>query len=116
MPRSSSSVPTRHRRNKILKAARGYYGGKHRLFKSAKEQVEKGLQYSYRDRKVRKREFRRLWIARINAATRQYGMSYSTFIDALNKNNIQLNRKVLADLAVNDSNAFAQIVASVKAK
>ncbi len=116
MPRSSSSVPTRQRRNKILKAARGYYGGKHRLFKSAKEQVEKGLQYSYRDRKVRKREFRRLWIARINAATRQYGMSYSTFIDALNKNNIQLNRKVLADLAVNDINAFAQIVASVKTK
>ncbi|NOY58355.1 MAG: 50S ribosomal protein L20 [Calditrichaeota bacterium] len=116
MPRSSSSVPTRHRRNKILKAARGYYGGKHRLFKSAKEQVEKGLQYSYRDRKVRKREFRRLWIARINAATRQYGMSYSTFIDALNKHNIQLNRKVLADLAVNDISAFGQIVSSVKAK
>lgn len=116
MPRSSSSVPTRHRRNKILKAARGYYGGKHRLFKSAKEQVEKGLQYSYRDRKVRKREFRRLWIARINAATRQYGMSYSTFIDALNKHNIQLNRKVLADLAVNDISTFGQIVASVKAK
>ncbi len=116
MPRSSSSVPTRHRRNKILKASRGYYGGKHRLFKSAKEQVEKGLQYSYRDRKVRKRAFRRLWIARINAATRLYGMSYSTFIDALNKNNIQLNRKVLADLAVNDISAFGQIVASVKAK
>ncbi|NIA29166.1 MAG: 50S ribosomal protein L20 [Actinobacteria bacterium] len=116
MPRSSSSVPTRHRRNKILKAARGYYGGKHRLFKSAKEQVEKGLQYSYRDRKVRKREFRRLWIARINAATRQYGMSYSTFIDALNKHNIQLNRKVLADLAVNDISAFGQIVSSVKTK
>jgi len=116
MPRSSSSVPTRHRRNKILKAARGYYGGKHRLFKSAKEQVEKGLQYSYRDRKVRKREFRRLWIARINAAARQYGMSYSTFIDALNKHDIQLNRKVLADMAVNDISAFGQIVSSVKAK
>ena len=114
MPRSHSSVPTRHRRKKYLKAARGYYGGKHRLFKSAKEQVEKSLQYAYRDRKVRKREFRRLWIARINAAARQFGMSYSTFIDALNKHDIKLNRKVLADLAVHDIKAFEQIVTSVK--
>ncbi len=115
MPRSSSSVPTRHRRNKILKAAKGYYGGKHRLFKSAKEQVEKGLQYSYRDRKVKKREFRRLWIARINAAARQFGMNYSTLIDGLNKKNIQINRKILADLAVKDIKAFEEIVTIIKA-
>lgn len=115
MPRSSSSVPTRHRRNKILKAAKGYYGGKHRLFKSAKEQMEKGLQYAYRDRKVKKREFRRLWIVRINAAARQFDMNYSSFIDGLNKKNIQLNRKVLADLAVKDLKAFEEIVTIIKA-
>ena len=115
MPRSSSSVPTRHRRNKILRAAKGYYGGKHRLFKSAKEQVEKGLKYSYRDRRVRRREFRRLWTIRINAAARLFGMNYSTLIDAMKKNNIQINRKMLADLAVNDVKAFEQLVQSVKA-
>ncbi|MBN2413496.1 50S ribosomal protein L20 [candidate division KSB1 bacterium] len=115
MPRSSSSVPTRHRRNKILKAARGYYGGKHRLFKSAKEQVEKGLQYAYRDRKVKKREFRRLWITRINAAARQFDMNYSSVIDGLNKKNIQINRKILADLAVKDIKAFEEIVTIIKA-
>ena len=113
MPRSSSSVPTRQRRNKVLKAAKGYYGGKHRLFKSAKEQVEKGLQYAYRDRKVRKREFRRLWIARINAAVRPYGLNYSTFIHRLGENNVQIDRKLLADLAVNDAKAFEAIVTSV---
>jgi len=115
MPRSSSSVTTRHRRNKILKAAKGYYGGKHRLFKSAKEQMEKGLQYAYRDRKVKKREFRRLWIARINAAARQFDMNYSFFIDGLKKKNIQLNRKVLADLAVKDLKAFEEIVTIINA-
>ncbi len=115
MPRSSSSVPTKHRRNKVLKAARGYYGGKHRLFKSAKEQVEKGLQYAYRDRKAKKREFRRLWIARINAAVRPYDLNYSTFIHLLNEKDIQIDRKVLADLAVNDSKAFEEIVTSIKA-
>jgi large subunit ribosomal protein L20 len=115
MPRSSSSVPTRHRRNKILKAAKGYYGGKHRLFKSAKEQVEKGGQYSYRDRRVRRREFRSLWIARINAASRLFGMNYSTLISALNKKDIQINRKILADMAVNDIKAFEQVIVSAKA-
>src|SRR3990172_344827 len=115
MPRSSSSVPTRHRRNKILRAAKGYYGGKHRLFKSAKEQVEKGLKYSYRDRRVRRREFRRLWTIRINAAARLFGMNYSTLINAMKKSNIQINRKMLADLAVNDVKAFEQLVQSVKA-
>lgn len=115
MPRSSSTVPTKHRRNKILKAAKGYYGAKHRLYKTSKEAVEKSLQYSYRDRKVRKREFRKLWIARINAAARQFGMSYSAFIDALNKKDVQLNRKILADLAVHDIKAFEDIVSAVKA-
>jgi len=115
MPRSSSSVPTRHRRNKVIKAASGYYGAKSRLFKTSKEAVEKSLQYAYRDRKVRKREFRKLWIARINAGSRQFGMSYSAFMNALAKNNIQLNRKVLADLAVNDIKAFEDLVSSVKA-
>jgi len=115
MPRSSSSVPTRRRRNKYLKAAKGYYGGKHRLFKSAKEQVEKGMQYAYRDRRVRRREFRRLWIARINAAARMFDMSYSQLIDGMNKKGLEINRKILADLAVRDINAFEEIVKTVRA-
>ena len=115
MPRSSSSAPTRRRRNKYLKAAKGYYGGKHRLFKSAKEQVEKGMLYAYRDRRVRRREFRRLWITRINAAARMFGMSYSQLIDGMNKKGLEINRKMLADLAVRDIKAFEEIVKSVKA-
>jgi large subunit ribosomal protein L20 len=115
MPRAHSSVTTRHRRNKILKAAKGYWGGKRRLFKSAKEQVEKSLQYQYRDRRVRRREFRSLWIARINAAARMYGMSYSQLIGALDQKGIEINRKMLADLAVYDIKAFEQIVNSAKA-
>ncbi|MBN1999905.1 50S ribosomal protein L20 [candidate division KSB1 bacterium] len=114
MPRSHSSVPTKHRRNKILKAAKGYYGGKSRLFKSAKEQVEKGLQYSYRDRKKRKSEFRKLWIVRINAAARQFGMSYSALINGMEKKNILINRKMLSDIAVNDIKTFEKIVSTVK--
>ena len=115
MPRAHSSVPTRHRRNKILKAAKGYYGGKHRLFKTAKEQVEKGLQYAYRDRRKKKHEFRKLWIVRINAAARQFGMNYSSLISGMKKKNIIINRKILADLAVKDSKAFEQIVTTIKA-
>lgn len=115
MPRSSSSVPTRRRRNKILKAAKGYYGGKHRLFKSAKEQVEKGMQYAYRDRRARRREFRRLWIVRINAAARMFDMSYSQLIDGMNKKGLEINRKILADLAVRDIEAFEEIVKTVRA-
>ncbi len=114
MPRSHSAVPTRRRRKKYLKAAKGYYSGKHRLFKSAKEQVEKGLQYAYRDRRVRRREFRKLWIARINAAARIYGMSYSQLIGAMNHKGVEINRKILADLAVRDIDAFGEIVNSVK--
>lgn len=115
MPRSHSSAPTRRRRNKYLKEARGYYGGKHRLFKSAKEQVEKSLQYAYRDRKVRKREMRKLWIMRINAASRMFDMTYSTLMNAMKNKDVQINRKMLADLAVHDLNAFEQIVKTVKA-
>ena len=113
MPRSKYSVPSHRRRKKILKAAKGYFGGKHRLLKTAKESVEKALQYSYHDRKKRKGQFRQLWIARINAAVRNHGFNYSTFIDALNKKDIQLNRKVLADMAVNDPQSFEILVQQV---
>jgi len=115
MPRSSSSVPTRNRRNKYLRAAKGFYGGKHRLFKTAKEAVEKGLQYQYRDRRVKKREFRKLWITRINAGARMYGTTYSALINGLKQKGIVLNRKMLAELAVNDIKAFEAIVNTVKA-
>jgi large subunit ribosomal protein L20 len=113
MPRSKYSVASRRRRKKILKAAKGYYGGKHRLLKTAKESVEKALQYSYRDRKKRRGQFRRLWITRINAAVRIHGYSYSTFIDALKKKDIQINRKILADMAVNDPQAFENLLQQV---
>ncbi len=115
MPRSHSPVVTRHRRNKYLRAAKGYYGGKSRLYRSAREQVEKGLQYSYRDRRARRREFRSLWIVRINAAARLYGMNYSSLIAGLKKHQIAINRKMLADLAVHDLKAFEQLVATAKA-
>ncbi|MBC8183353.1 50S ribosomal protein L20 [candidate division KSB1 bacterium] len=113
MPRAKTSVPSRHRRKKILKAAKGYYGGKHKLLKTAKESVEKALSYSYRDRKKRVGQFRRLWITRINAAVRNEGLSYSKFIDGLNKKNIQINRKILADMAVNDPEGFKSLVQQV---
>jgi len=113
MPRSRYSVPSRNKRKKILKAARGYYGGKHRLLVSAREAVERGLLYSYRDRRKRPGQFRTLWITRINAAVRNYGMSYSSFMHALKKNNILLDRKVLADMAVNDSKGFDSLVHKV---
>ncbi len=113
MPRAKSSVASRRRKKKILKAARGYYGGKHRLFKTAKESVERALAYSYRDRKKRAGQFRRLWIARINAAVREEGLSYSKFIRLLKENNIQLNRKVLADMAINDPQGFKNLVQQV---
>jgi large subunit ribosomal protein L20 len=113
MPRAKTSVPSRHRRKKILKAAKGYYGGKHKLLKTAKESVEKALGYSYRDRKKRIGQFRRLWITRINAAVRNEGLSYSKFMAALKKNDIQLNRKILADMAVNDPEGFKSLVQQV---
>ena len=103
------------RRKKILKLAKGYFGGKKNLYRTAKEQVEKSLVYSYAGRKQRKRDFRKLWIIRINAAVRNYGLSYSKFIDGLNKANININRKVLSELAVRDPEAFKSIVEKVKA-
>ncbi len=114
MPRVKNSVKTRQRRKKILKLAEGYYGGKSKLFRPAKEQVYKSLFYAYRDRKNRKRDFRRLWIARISAACKQNGISYSKFMGGLNKLNIALNRKVLADIAVKDVRAFSELVNMVK--
>lgn len=114
MPKSNTSVASRNRKKKILKLAKGYRGGRSKLFKTAKETIEKGLQYAYRDRRKKKSEFRKLWIMRINAAVRQYGMRYSEFIDKLNKSNISIDRKVLAHLAVVDPKAFEQIVNQVK--
>ncbi len=114
MPRVKNSVKTRQRRKKILKLAEGYYGGKSKLYRPAKEQVYKSLFYAYRDRKNRKRDFRRLWIARISAACKQNGISYSKFIGGLNKLNINLNRKILADIAARDAKAFSELVNMVK--
>ncbi len=110
MPRSTNHVASRRRRKKILKQAKGYWGARSKVYTIAKNAVEKALQYQYRDRKVRKREFRKLWIARINAAARLNGTTYSRLMGALKKNNIEVNRKVLADLAVRDPEAFSQIV------
>ena len=114
MPRAKNAVASRRRRKKILKAAKGYWGGKHLLLKSAKESVQRAMLYAYRDRRRKKREFRKLWIVRINAAVRPYGLNYSRFIHLLNVNGIQLSRKVLADLAVSDPAAFSKIVESVQ--
>jgi large subunit ribosomal protein L20 len=114
MPRAKNAVSSRKRRKKILKAAKGYWGGKSRLFKTAKESVERAMLYAYRDRRVRKRDFRKLWIIRINAAVRPHGLNYSKFIHLLDKSNIQLNRKILADLAVSDPDVFSKILENVK--
>ncbi len=110
MPRSRNKVASHRRRRKIIKQAKGYWGKRKNVYRIAKQSVEKGLQYQYRDRKVRKREFRRLWITRINAAARQNGTTYSKLVGALRKNDIEINRKVLADLAVSDPEAFSSIV------
>ena len=114
MPRSVNSVASRQRRKKILKSAKGYFGARSKVYTVAKNAVEKGLQYAYRDRRNKKREFRRLWIARINAAVREEGLSYSTFMHKLSESDISLDRKVLADLAMNDPKAFKEIVNAVK--
>lgn len=113
MPRSVNSVAARHRRKKILKRARGFYGARKNVFTVAKNAVERAMKYATRDRRTKKRLFRSIWIQRINAAVRPYGLSYSKFIDLLNKSNIDLNRKVLADLALNNPNAFKAIVDTV---
>ncbi|RMF06302.1 MAG: 50S ribosomal protein L20 [Candidatus Neomarinimicrobiota bacterium] len=114
MPRANSSVPRHRRHRKIVKQAKGYYGARSRNFKAAKDAVIKAGLYAYRDRRQRKRQFRRLWIARINAAARLHGMSYSAFIAGLKAKNIDLDRKVLAHLAVHEPEAFADLVKSVQ--
>jgi large subunit ribosomal protein L20 len=115
MARVKRGLMTRKRHNRVLEAAKGYYGARHRQFKLAKEAVMHAGQHAYRDRRVRKREFRSLWIARINAACRLNGISYSRFINALTKSGVEVDRKILADLAVSDAAAFAQLVAQAQA-
>lgn len=114
MPRSVNSVASRARRKKVLKLAKGNFGRRKNVWTVAKNTVEKGLQYAYRDRKSKKRNFRSLWIVRINAAVREHGMSYSEFIGKLNASDVQLNRKTLADLAMNHPQAFKAVVEKLK--
>jgi len=114
MPRSVNTVASKNRRDKIIKAAKGYFGRRKNVHTVAKNAVEKGLQYAYRDRKNKKRTFRSLWIQRINAGTRLYGISYSQFMGKIHASGIQLNRKVLADLAMNQPETFKAIVDKVK--
>ena len=115
MTRVKGGTVARARRKKVLKEAKGYFGSKHRLYKTAHEQVMHSGVYAFRDRKQNKRNFRKLWITRINAAARSNGMSYSTFMHALRTKGIELDRKILADMAVNDSTGFSKLVAQVKA-
>jgi large subunit ribosomal protein L20 len=116
MPRATNAPASRRRRNKILKRAKGYWGGRSNLYRTAREAVDRAGRYAYRDRRTRKRDFRRLWIARINAGARQNGLSYSRFMDGLKKADVDVNRKVLADIAVNDSEAFGKLVDVAKAQ
>lgn len=110
MPRAKGGPRTRRRHNKVLKITKGQYGGKHRLWRRANEAMLKSLSYTYRDRRNRKRDFRRLWIARINAAARLNGMPYNRFIYGLKQADVELDRKILADMAVHDADTFAQLV------
>jgi len=114
MARIKGGVKTRARHKKVLKLAKGYFGAKSKLYRIANQAVMKSLVYAYRDRRHKKREFRKLWITRINAAARKNGMSYSRFMNGLKKAGIELNRKVLADMAVNDAAGFAKLVEKVK--
>ena len=113
MPRANSSVPRHRRHRKIVKQAKGYYGARSRTFKSAKDAVTKAGLYAYRDRRQRKRQFRRLWITRINAACRLNGTTYSAFINGLKIKGVELDRKILADMAVNDPQAFTKLTSSI---
>src|SRR5688500_8875661 len=115
MPRARSNVPRLKRKKQVMKAARGAYGGRSKLWKAAKETVERGWRYAYRDRKNRKREFRRLWIVRINAAAHANDLTYSTFMNGLQKAGIEIDRKVLADIAVRDPQAFTAIADQARA-
>ena len=110
MPRANSSLPRHKKHKKIIKNAKGYFGTRKSNYRTAKDAVQKSLQYSYRDRKVRKREFRKLWIIRINAAVRQHGLSYSRFIAFLKDNQMEINRKSLAYMAVHEPDSFADLV------
>jgi len=110
MPRSNSSVPRHRRHRKVVKQAKGYYGTRSRNYRTAMDAIIKAMSYAYRDRRQRKRQMRRLWIARINAATRQHGMSYSKFVHAMKANNIELNRKILADLAITEPQSFENLI------
>jgi large subunit ribosomal protein L20 len=114
MPRTKTVVPGRARRNKVLKANRGAFGGRRKLYRIAKDNLLRALQYAYRDRRQRRRDFRRLWIQRINAAARQHGMSYSRFISGLKLAGIDLDRRLLADLALRDDKAFGELVAAAR--
>ena len=110
MPRATNKVASRRRRKKVLNQAKGYWGSRSKLYTVAKHSVEKGLQYAYRDRRQKKRQFRRLWITRINAAARQNGTTYSRLMGGLRKANVELNRKALADLAMHHPDAFTKVV------
>lgn len=114
MPRAVDGTRRKDRRKKILAAAKGYWGRRKNLFRTAKDAVAKSLKYAYRDRKARKRDFRRLWISRISAASRADGMTYSRFIEGLNKAKISINRKVLSNMAIEDPKAFSAVVAEAK--
>lgn len=116
MPRTKTNVPRTKRRKKILKQAKGYRGGRHRLYVPAKETLERALRYAYRDRRTKKRLFRRLWISRINAAARQHGLSYSRFMHGLKAADVEIDRKLLAELAVNDPAGFAKLAETAKAQ
>ncbi len=114
MARVKRSVNAKKKRRKILKLAKGYFGARSRLYRVATEAVERGMKFAYRDRKVRKRDFRKLWIARINAAARMHDMTYSVFINGIKKAGVSMDRKILADLAVNDPQGFSHIVGIAK--
>ncbi|MCM3596478.1 MULTISPECIES: 50S ribosomal protein L20 [Bacillaceae] len=116
MPRVKGGTVSRQRRKKVIKLAKGYYGSKHTLYKVANQQVMKSLMYAYRDRRQKKRDFRQLWITRINAAARLNGLSYSRLMHGLKLAGIEVNRKMLAELAVTDAQAFAQLADAAKAK
>ena len=115
MPRVKTGVVRRRRHKKILKLAKGFYSGRRKHFRKAKEQIERSLYYAFRDRKQKKREFRKLWIVRINAAARLNGMNYSTFMSGVHKSGIELDRKILADMAMNDAAAFTAVAEASKA-
>ena len=114
MPRARSNVPRLKRKKGIMKAGRGAFGGRSKLWKATKENVERGWKYAYRDRKAKKRDFRKLWVTRINAAARQNDMSYSVFMNGLKRSGLEVDRKILADLAVHDPEAFSAIAEKVR--